>query len=304
MRGGGSRVDALWRGRIIGPCATVVMRVKEEAMTPGWFEGDVLTNGIRMHFYRTSCSTQPPLVLLHGSSDNGMCWISVAQALQQDYDIVMPDARGHGLSEKPESGYESETMAADVAGLIEALGIAPVYLMGHSMGAATAAALAAAYPDLVSALVLSDPPWWAEEPATLTAEQYAARARQVEEMRALSTEELRGLARKEHPDWPEIELGPWADSKQQHSPYHMSPPRWPRPSFRTLVPQIQCPVLLITADPDKGSLVTPDVAAEAAGLWKEGRVVRIPGAGHNIRREQFGPYMGTVWAFLSEMDQR
>ncbi len=273
-------------------------------MTVSWFEGDVLTNGIRMHFYRTSCSTLPPLVLLHGSSDNGMCWISVAQALQQEYDVVMPDARGHGLSEKPETGYESEMMAADAAGLIEALGLAPVYLMGHSMGAATAAACAAAYPELVSALVLSDPPWWSEEPATPTEEQVAARVRNVEEMRALSTDELKALARKEHPNWPEIELGPWADSKQQHSPYHMSSPRWPRPSFRTLVPKIQCPILLITADPDRGALVTPEVAAEAAGLWQEGRVVRIAGAGHNIRREQFGPYMEAVRAFLTEMDQR
>ena len=92
-----------------------------------------LTNGIGC--ISTGPVAQPPLVLLHGSSDSGMCWISVAQALQREYDIVMPDARGHGLSEKPES-VRIRTMAADVAGLIHALGIAPVYLMGHSMGAA------------------------------------------------------------------------------------------------------------------------------------------------------------------------
>jgi pimeloyl-ACP methyl ester carboxylesterase len=271
--------------------------------TTAWIEGDVITNGIRMHFYRTGCSNLPPLVLLHGSSDNGMCWISVANALQNDYDVIMPDARGHGLSEAPEIGYESNTMAADVAGLMHALALGQPVVMGHSMGAATAASVAATYPDLVSALILSDPPWWADEPAPPTAEQVAERVQRVSEMRAMSIEELKALARKEHPNWPEIELGPWADSKQQHSPHHMSPPRWPRPSFRRLVPQIQCPVLLITADPDKGSLVTPEVAAEAAGLWKEGRVVRITDAGHNIRREQFGPYMEAVRAFLGEIDQ-
>ncbi|MHB1317554.1 MAG: alpha/beta fold hydrolase [Anaerolineae bacterium] len=273
-------------------------------MTVSWFEGDVLTNGIRMHFCRTGCSTLPRLVLLHGSSDNGMCWISAANALQQDYDVIMPDARGHGLSEAPDTGYESDIMAADFAGLIQTLALAPVYLMGHSMGAATAAVCAAANPELVSALVLCDPPWWAEDPPPPTEAQVADRVNRVAEMRALSKEELRSLARREHPDWPEIELGPWADSKQQHSPLHMRAPRWPRPSFRALVPQIQCPVLLITADPERGALVTPEVAAEAAGLWKEGRVVRISGAGHNIRRERFGPYMEAVRGFLSEMDQR
>jgi len=273
-----------------------------EMDTTMWLEGDLLANGIRLHFTRNACSTLPPLVLLHGSSDSGACWVSVARALANDYDLIMPDARGHGLSEAPQWGYEADTMAEDVAGLIRTLGLVRPYLMGHSMGAATAAACAAAHPDLVSALVLCDPPWWDEEPPAPTEEQYRERARQVEQMRAMSIEELKAMARAEHPDWPEVELGPWAESKQQHSPYHMVPPRWPRPSFRELVIKIQCPVLLITADPERGALVTPEVAAEAASLWREGRVVHIPGAGHSIRREQFAPYIEAVRAFLGEMD--
>lgn len=69
-----------------------------------WKEGDVLANGIRMHYTRTGTGRGPDLVLLHGYSDNGRCWTPVAQALEADYDIVMIDARGHGLSEAPEEG--------------------------------------------------------------------------------------------------------------------------------------------------------------------------------------------------------
>jgi N-formylmaleamate deformylase len=272
--------------------------------TSSWYEGDVITNGIRMHFYRTGCTARQPIVLAHGSSDNGRCWISVAQALQDDYDVIMPDARGHGLSEAPERDYNSETMAADLAGFIQALGLGQPYVMGHSMGAATTATLAATYPELVSAAVLSDPPWWSQDPPMPTDEAREEQVQRVREMRAMSTEALMDLARTQSPSWPEIELGPWAESKQQHSPYHVSAPRKPRTSYRELVPCIQCPILLVTADPEHGSLVTPEVAAEAATLWKKGHVAHIAGAGHNIRREQFAPYMAAVRAFLSETDAR
>jgi pimeloyl-ACP methyl ester carboxylesterase len=133
----------------------------------------------------------------------------------------------------------------------------------------------------------------------------AARDQMVQrilEQRAMSREDLMAVGRREHPDWPEQELGPWADSKRQHSPNHMAAPRVPWVGFRELVPRIQCPTLLITADPGRGSLVTPAVAEEAAGLNPALRVAHIPDAGHNVRREQFGPYMVAVRAFLSDMD--
>ena len=61
-----------------------------------WTEGDVITNGVRMHYYRTGDGSKPPLVLCHGFSDSGLCWTPTARALEADYDVVMIDARGHG----------------------------------------------------------------------------------------------------------------------------------------------------------------------------------------------------------------
>ena len=65
-----------------------------------WQQGDVLTNGIRMHYYRTG-GNKPPVVLCHGGSDAGLCWTPVAKILEADYDVIMIDARNHGLSETP-----------------------------------------------------------------------------------------------------------------------------------------------------------------------------------------------------------
>ena len=98
-----------------------------------WQSGDVTANGIKIHYTRTG-GGKTPLVLNHGATDNGLCWTPVARALEADYDVTMPDARGHGLSAAPEEGYGAGEQAADLAGLIEALEIERPAVGGHSMG--------------------------------------------------------------------------------------------------------------------------------------------------------------------------
>ncbi len=66
-----------------------------------WFEGTVHANGIAIHYRRTG-DGKPPVILSHGLTDNGACWTRLAWALEGDYDVHMPDARGHGQSEAPE----------------------------------------------------------------------------------------------------------------------------------------------------------------------------------------------------------
>src|SRR5690349_5016852 len=105
-----------------------------------WQSGELDANGIRIHYTRTG-GAKPPLVLAHGFSDDGLCWTPVARALEQDYDVIMVDARGHGLSEAPEQGYGHDQQAADLAGAIDALGLRRPAVLGHSMGAATTLAL-------------------------------------------------------------------------------------------------------------------------------------------------------------------
>jgi pimeloyl-ACP methyl ester carboxylesterase len=62
---------------------------------PEWFSGDVVANGVRIHYSRTG-GDKPPLVLSHGATDSGLCWTRVARALESDYDVILSDARGHG----------------------------------------------------------------------------------------------------------------------------------------------------------------------------------------------------------------
>jgi pimeloyl-ACP methyl ester carboxylesterase len=67
-------------------------------MTGKWEQGNILTNGIRIHYYRTG-GCKPQVVLNHGALDDGLCWTRVAEALEGDYDLILLDARGHGFSE-------------------------------------------------------------------------------------------------------------------------------------------------------------------------------------------------------------
>ena len=114
-----------------------------------WQADDVLANGIRLHYHRSG-GDKPPLVLAHGITDSGQCWPLVSEALTPRYDVIAVDARGHGKSEKPDTGYSREEHAADVAGLIETLGLVRPAVMGHSMGAGTASVLASGFQPLLA----------------------------------------------------------------------------------------------------------------------------------------------------------
>lgn len=271
-----------------------------------WVEGDVLANGIRMHYTRAGAPRGPELVLLHGYSDNGRCWTPVAQALEADYDIVMIDARGHGLSEAPEEGYGAEAMADDVKGVCDALGLANPILMGHSMGAITAMVAAGKYPDRFRAVILEDPVFrTAEEEEDMRREYEARQARgevqrgpDLMEMRKLSQDEIVAIGRQQSPNWPDAELGPWATSKQQISANLLKACFERGEPWQEILPRITVPVLVLVPDVALGGMTSPEGARLAGELLKQGEIVAIPGAGHNVRREQYAAYMVAVRAFL------
>lgn len=265
-----------------------------------WTSDSVEVDHLRLHYHRTG-GDKPALVLLHGITDNGLCWTRVARALEGEYDVVMPDCRGHGLSDAPERGYSVEALAADVIGLTKALGLERPLLLGHSMGADTAAFVAAHYPDQVRAVLLEDPPW-RDERMRLSAHDRAMMAAEwrasIHARHEMTDEELVDLCRTENPGWDEAEVEPWTMSKRQVSPHVAEHVTAPRPAWRDMVGQIRCPGLLITGDPRRDSIVTREVAASVQAAWPQCRVAPIPNAGHSIRRDQFESYMQVITEFL------
>lgn len=282
-------------------------------MAQSWKSGDVEANGIRIHYTRTGDGGRPSLVLAHGFSDDGLCWAPLARALEGEYDVVMLDARGHGESDAPNEGNGSADQAADMAAAVATLGLQRPAILGHSMGAAAALALAGLFPGLPRAVLLEDPPavWTAPHPEPPPADGAAAPAPPrptgpptwLAAMEGKTREELIAHGRSQSPGWSEEELGPWADSKIRFLPKILNrtsgggpqtPIDWPATARR-----ITCPALLITGDKSRGAIVSAEQAAELRSLVPHVEIAHIADAGHNIRRDQFAPYLTVVRAFLA-----
>jgi pimeloyl-ACP methyl ester carboxylesterase len=243
------------------------------------------------------------LVLIPGITDDGLCWSPVAEVLAADYDVIMVDLRGHGKSDAPDHGYDYKTMATEVAGLISGLGLENPVVMGHSLGAMTSLTIAALFPELPRAIILEDPPaFWRATPPSEEEQDFRAGMRaRFYDFKRKTHAELLEIAKIEYPTWSQAEVDPWVDSKHRFSPkiIQILDSREAVPlNFPTLLGQIRCPVLLLTADPARGAILMDEDVAELRNLLPHLKREHFPGAGHNIRREGFSKYMESVSAFL------
>lgn len=112
-----------------------------------------LSDGLTLTYVQLSTGEGTPLILLHGYTDNSRSWSLVAPYLG-----VRPtwavDLRGHGGSDVPACCYGLDSLAHDVVGFMDAMGIERADLVGHSLGSMTAGVVAGLHPDRVNRLVL------------------------------------------------------------------------------------------------------------------------------------------------------
>ncbi|GHO86318.1 alpha/beta fold hydrolase [Dictyobacter formicarum] len=267
-----------------------------------WREENISVNGINIHYTQAGDPQKPALVLLHGAADSGLCWTHIAHALENDYAIIMPDARGHGHSSKIATGIAQEDQAADVAGLIQALHLPRPYLLGHSMGAMTALVVAARYPELVRAILLEDPPLVDRvESKTDDKLRSAQMSTWLTDLKQMTRDEMLAHVQAQSPQWDEEEYVPWVNSKIDVDPSIFQQRGPAQRSWRELAAEVRCPVLLITGDTSLGAIVAPQIAQDALQYWPEGQLVHVAGAGHNIRRDNYPAFMQAVKAFLQHV---
>jgi pimeloyl-ACP methyl ester carboxylesterase len=100
----------------------------------------------------------PPLLLIHGWPQTWYAWRMLMPALAEDFEVIAVDQRGIGLSDKPQDGYDTETLANDLVALMDALGHQRFALYGTDTGMPIAYALAADHPERVERLVVSEAP--------------------------------------------------------------------------------------------------------------------------------------------------
>jgi pimeloyl-ACP methyl ester carboxylesterase len=114
------------------------------------------TGGLRQH--AVIGGDGPPLLLVHGWPETWYAWRLLMPALARDFQVVAVDQRGIGLSDKPQSGYDTGTLASDLIALMDALGHQRFAVVGHDTGFAIGYALAADHPDRVDRVALAEIP--------------------------------------------------------------------------------------------------------------------------------------------------
>ncbi|HEX6677842.1 MAG TPA: alpha/beta fold hydrolase [Actinomycetes bacterium] len=169
----------------------------------------------------------PPLLLVHGWPQTWYAWRMLLPTLAQDFQVVAVDQRGIGLSDKPEEGYDTATLAGDLVALMEALGHQRFALYGTDTGMLISYALAADHPDRLERLVVSEAPLWGSLPHTRCS------------FRRRSTP---GSGTSPSTSFPPRSTKPWSGAGKRSSSARSSPPRPgrrscpPTPSATTSTP--------------------------------------------------------------------
>ena len=261
-----------------------------------WETAFCKTNRVTLHYTRTGGS-KPPVILLHGLMTSGLCFTDLAQALESDYDVIMPDARGHGQSSVPDYGYRYEDHAHDIAGLIKGLGLSAPFLLGHSMGGMSAAVVASWMPHLLRGVVLADPTFLS--PAIQREVQDSNVADQHRKMLNRSLTDVVADARLRHPtrSLQTLELFARARLQTSLSAFDVLTP--PNPDYKQLVQQMFIPSLLLVGD---RGVVSSGVAEAVQRLNSLFHVELIRDAGHSLHIDQPERFAAVVKRFLRSVE--
>ncbi|MBL1068750.1 alpha/beta fold hydrolase [Streptomyces sp. 7-21] len=251
----------------------------------------IAVNGVRLNVRRLPPrnprgGVPPTVVFVHGAFIDSLAsfYFTLGPAFAATgFDAVLYDQRGHGRSGRPATGYTVQDFSADLAGLLDALGIGhPVHLVGNSFGGTVALDFAWRWPDRAASVVVieSGPatPQWA---ATMRAALHQA-TRELPEGEALSwfVRQYGALssARRIAPDDPHImRLGRGAARLIASTTIAGDIPASAVLS-REEIAALRCPVLLLNG----GQGLVAAQTAELASLLPRVRVAEVPGQRHSV----------------------
>jgi len=247
----------------------------------------------------------PPLLLLHGIADRWQTWLHLMQVLVLRWHVFALDHRGHGRSAWAEDGYGAEAYASDAAAFLEANAGALAVLVGHSLGARSAALVAADRPELVRALVLEDPPLTPPRPDAVR----GVGSRFPEERELLArTRSFDGLVEGLQRIYAEADAAENRERARKRSMLDpevfeaaFGPGRAPVREMDSVLPRIRVPTLLIHGAPELGGIVSADDARRVAALVPDLIAVRIEGAGHGIHRGRPVEFARAVTDYLESL---
>jgi pimeloyl-ACP methyl ester carboxylesterase len=245
----------------------------------------------------------PAVLLLHGLAGHAGEWAETAAWLSVDHRVLAFDARGHGRSELDPPDVSPAAQVADAAYLIEQLQLAPAIVLGQSLGGRTALLLAAAHPDLVSALIVAD-----ASPSGGGPDAARAVTQLGDSLRRWPLPFPSREAAVVFFAGPSLLAEAWVDGLE-----HRDGGWWPRFSIevmeRTLSEALSsgywlewesicCPTLIIRAGQ---GLVDPGEAMAMEQRLAQARLVELEGAKHDLHLDQPAQWRDALTVFLSSL---
>jgi pimeloyl-ACP methyl ester carboxylesterase len=171
----------------------------------------VTLRGLRFHYrsYSIPPDSARAIVLLHGVASNAKIWITTAPLLARRYVVMALDQRGHGLTDKPDSGYDFSSVVEDVAAFVDEHALERPVIVGHSWGGNVALQYAARYPERPAGIVLVDGGFMEMSARPGMTWERAERELAPPDMTRMTPNDLVDLAKR----W---ELGPmWTDAVEE-----------------------------------------------------------------------------------------
>lgn len=284
-------------------------RPLEELLPARWQSGFVTADDGAPLRFRRADGDKPSLVLLHGVQVSGLIWLRTALALEDRFDVVMPDSRGHGDSARADGLISHERLVADVQAILRALNLHNPAVIGHSMGADVAGRLAAV--ETLRAAVLVDPALRSFAPAALMTgdEPPPWMTPILETMARLKTlphaqrmQAGLSLLPPGTSPWAELDYVSFVDSQIGFDPRFFRSAAHLGYLFEVpdVIARIACPVLLLTARP-----MLPGLDLDAGRLaytehWQRGQHVHFDDAGHFLMAGQFERFIDIVSRFIEQ----
>ena len=269
----------------------------------------------RLSFVRKDVGSDVTFLLLHGVTRRALDWMPAFPALSGLGNLFACDFRGHGGSERATS-YLVTDYADDVVEFLCAEIDSSVVIVGHSLGAMVAAAVAARLPERVRAVVLEDPPfetmgsgiigtaWQHQFIGMQSVVQKAAEDAGIADRLAdVSIPQTDGTSKKLGELRSKASLEWSAQCLQTVDPEVFTPliqGRWLHGyDCSQILPAIRCPALLLQADPHSGGALTDADAVGAATAMQRCRHVRLQGTGHQLHRDHLDAFLSCLNDFMA-----
>ncbi len=264
-------------------------------------------NGIDI-YYETR-GEGSPLMLINGWGGNLDSWSGkMIDLLAEQHRVIMMDNRGTGRSDKPDTPYTMDMMAADVKGVLDALGIDKAHVMGFSMGGAITQTFGVNYPEATLSLVICGASAGRENSVSSDPRvqmDLALIANPLPEMteRDVTVKLLYLLYSKEYVEAHLEELVKDETYSDYPTPSHALMNQSHAISTmdtHTHLPGLKVPVLVMTGDEDV--LVPPENSEKIASQIPGSELIIIPGCGHGFLKQKTEEAAWHVLRFLEKVD--